>query len=110
MLVYIGLSSQHDMIKREEKREILDFYHLFLTRISHKGDQALSMATIVAADPRVQELLASRDWDSLLDYTLPIYIKLKKESEYHEMSYIDKRKKDRAFGRFIKLAKKQKKD
>jgi len=34
------------------------------------------------------------------------YIKLKKESEYHEMSYLDKRKKDRAFGRFIKSAKK----
>jgi len=38
------------------------------------------------------------------------YIKLKKESEYHEMSYLDKRKKDRAFGRFIKSAKKQIKD
>ena len=35
------------------------------------------------------------------------YMKLKKESEYHEMSYVDKRKKDRAFGRFIKSAKKQ---
>ncbi|MHB8882040.1 MAG: ribosome small subunit-dependent GTPase A [Thermodesulfovibrionales bacterium] len=34
------------------------------------------------------------------------YMKLKKESEYHEMSYVDKRKKDRAFGRFIKTAKK----
>ncbi len=38
------------------------------------------------------------------------YIKLKKESEYHEMSYLDKRKKERAFGRFIKVAKKQMKD
>ena len=38
------------------------------------------------------------------------YMKLKKESEYHEMSYLDKRKKDRAFGRFIKSAKKQMKD
>jgi len=38
------------------------------------------------------------------------YIKLKKESEYHELSYLDKRKKDRAFGRFIKSAKKQLKD
>jgi ribosome biogenesis GTPase len=37
------------------------------------------------------------------------YIKLRKESEYHEMSYRDKRKKDRAFGRFIKAAKKRKK-
>jgi ribosome biogenesis GTPase / thiamine phosphate phosphatase len=38
------------------------------------------------------------------------YMKLKKESEYHDMSYVDKRKKDRAFGRFIKSAKKQMKD
>jgi ribosome biogenesis GTPase len=35
------------------------------------------------------------------------YMKLKKESEYHELSYLDKRKKDRAFGRFIKSAKKR---
>ncbi|MDA8078161.1 MAG: ribosome small subunit-dependent GTPase A [Nitrospiraceae bacterium] len=34
------------------------------------------------------------------------YLKLRKESEYYEMSYLDKRKKDRAFGRFIKTAKK----
>ena len=38
------------------------------------------------------------------------FLKLKKESEHHEMSYLDKRKKDRAFGRFIKSAKKQMKD
>ncbi|MCU0915547.1 MAG: ribosome small subunit-dependent GTPase A [Planctomycetes bacterium] len=38
------------------------------------------------------------------------YVKLKKESEYHEMSYLDKRRKDRAFGRFIKSAKKHRKD
>jgi ribosome biogenesis GTPase len=38
------------------------------------------------------------------------YLKLKKESEFHEMSYVDKRKKDRAFGRFIKSAKEQMKD
>jgi ribosome biogenesis GTPase / thiamine phosphate phosphatase len=36
------------------------------------------------------------------------YLKLKKESDYHEMSYRDKRKKDKAFGRFIKSAKKRK--
>ncbi len=35
------------------------------------------------------------------------YTKLKNESEYHELSYLDKRKKDKAFGRFIKTAKKQ---
>jgi len=35
------------------------------------------------------------------------YVKLKNESEYHELSYLDKRKKDKAFGRFIKSVKKQ---
>ena len=35
------------------------------------------------------------------------YIKLRSESEYHELSYLDKRKKDKAFGRLIKSAKKQ---
>jgi ribosome biogenesis GTPase len=34
------------------------------------------------------------------------YLKLKKESDYHEMSYVDKRRKDRAFGRFLKTVKK----
>jgi ribosome biogenesis GTPase len=33
------------------------------------------------------------------------YLKLRKESEHYEMSYLDKRKKDRVFGRFIKTAK-----
>ncbi len=38
------------------------------------------------------------------------YLKLKKETEYHDMSYLDKRKKDRAFGRFIKSVKKNMKE
>jgi len=38
------------------------------------------------------------------------FIKLKKESDYYAMSYLDKRRKDRAFGRFIKSSKKQMKD
>ncbi len=35
------------------------------------------------------------------------YLKLLKESEYHEMSYVEKRRKDRKFGQFIKTAMKQ---
>jgi ribosome biogenesis GTPase len=34
------------------------------------------------------------------------YMRIVKESQYHEMSYVEKRQKDRAFGRFIKTAKK----
>jgi ribosome biogenesis GTPase / thiamine phosphate phosphatase len=36
------------------------------------------------------------------------YIKLMKESEFHEMSYSEKRKKDKNFGRYIKSVMKQK--
>jgi ribosome biogenesis GTPase len=34
------------------------------------------------------------------------YLKLGKESDFHQMSYAERRKKDRDFGRFIKSAKK----
>lgn len=34
------------------------------------------------------------------------YLKLRKEIEFHDLSYVEKRKKDRSFGRFIKTAKK----
>jgi len=34
------------------------------------------------------------------------YLKLKKEAKFNALSYVEKRKKDRAFGRFIKTAKK----
>ena len=37
------------------------------------------------------------------------YLKLMKESKYHEMSYFEKRKKDREFGKFIKSAMKHNK-
>ena len=35
------------------------------------------------------------------------YMKLEKESEYHEMSYEDQQRQDRAFGGFIKSPKRQ---
>jgi ribosome biogenesis GTPase / thiamine phosphate phosphatase len=36
------------------------------------------------------------------------YLKLKAESEFNEMSYVDKRKKDRAFGKMVKSVLRQK--
>ncbi|MDH5542242.1 MAG: ribosome small subunit-dependent GTPase A [Nitrospinota bacterium] len=53
---------------------------------------------------------AAIESDKLSEDRYTSYIKLKKESEYYEMSYLDKRKKDKAFGRFIKSYKKKKKE
>ena len=36
------------------------------------------------------------------------YLKLRNESEFHNLSYLDRRKKDKAFGRFVHSYKKQK--
>ncbi|MFH1378911.1 MAG: ribosome small subunit-dependent GTPase A [bacterium] len=54
----------------------------------------------------IQEALKSGD--------LPLkrfnsYVKLRKESEYHKRSYVEKRKKDKKFGKFIKSVMKEKK-
>ncbi len=37
------------------------------------------------------------------------YLKLKKESEHYQLSYLEKRRKDKKFGQFIKSAQKQNK-
>ncbi len=55
-------------------------------------------------------VLAAIEREELSEDRYSSYIKLKKESEFHEMSYQDKRKKDKAFGKFVKTAKKQMKD
>lgn len=36
------------------------------------------------------------------------YLKLRKESEFNDLSYVDRRKKEKAFGRFVQTYKKQK--
>ena len=60
---------------------------------SHTQESGCAVLTAIANGELNQERYSS-------------YMKLKKESDYHEMSYVDKRKKDRAFGRYIKTAKK----
>ena len=55
-------------------------------------------------------VLAAIDSGELSEERYFSWMKLKKESEYHELSYADKRKKERAFGRYIKSAMKQMKD
>jgi ribosome biogenesis GTPase len=37
------------------------------------------------------------------------YVKMKKESDYYEMSYLEKRQKDKQFGKFVKTVMKHKK-
>ena len=54
-------------------------------------------------------VLAAVETGELSEERYRSYLKLRNESEYHEMSYLDKRKKDRAFGRYVKSVMKHKK-
>ncbi|NTV20168.1 MAG: ribosome small subunit-dependent GTPase A [Chlorobium limicola] len=60
---------------------------------SHTGESGCAVLAAIEAGELSEERYAG-------------YLKLRKESEYHELSYLDKRKKERAFGRFIRTAKK----
>ena len=44
----------------------------------------------------------------LSEERLQDYRKLSKESAFHDLSYVERRKKDRDFGRFVRSAMKQK--
>lgn len=68
--------------------------HCRYTNCSHEHEPGCAVRTAVENGELSEDRYSS-------------YLKLKKESEYYEMSYLDKRKKDRAFGHFIKVEKKQ---
>jgi ribosome biogenesis GTPase len=68
--------------------------HCRYANCSHKNEPGCAVRTAVKSGELSEDRYSS-------------YIKLKKESEFYEMSYIDKRKKEKAFGKFIKTAKKQ---
>ena len=86
-LVYIGLNSQNELIKGGEKRALQRFYELFLARVQQHGEQALAMATIIAQNPRVKELLAARDRDGLFAYSFPLFEQLEKEFGIKQMHF-----------------------
>jgi ribosome biogenesis GTPase len=44
----------------------------------------------------------------LSDERLKSYLKLRKESDFHDLSYVERRTKDRAFGRFVRSVVKHK--
>jgi ribosome biogenesis GTPase len=54
-------------------------------------------------------VLAALESGTISEKRYQNYIKMKKESDYHEMSYLEKRQRDRDFGKFIKSVMKHKK-
>lgn len=51
-------------------------------------------------------VLSALSAGDLSEHRYQSYLKLKKETKYHDLSYVEKRRKDRDFGRFIKTVQK----
>jgi ribosome biogenesis GTPase len=45
---------------------------------------------------------AAIERDELTEARLQDYLKLRRETAFHDMSYVERRKRDRAFGRYAK--------
>ncbi len=75
-LAYIGLSSQEDLIKKEEKRAILRYYRLFFAEIDHKRSSAIAVATTISTRPEVATLLAAGDRNGLMAILEPVFNEL----------------------------------
>ncbi len=86
-LVYVSLNSQQEIIKEEEKKELFRVYQLFLASVRQKGEQALSMATIISENPMVQKLLSERNQKGLLAYTRPLFEELKKDFGIRQLHF-----------------------
>ena len=84
---YVGLTSQHKMIKREERKEIIRLCQLFMGKIDDKKKQALSLAKTFAENPQVQLLMANRNRAALKELLLPIYHTLKEEFEIAQFHF-----------------------
>ncbi len=78
-LVYIGLSSQQEIIKEEEKKELFRFYEIFQAAVRQKSEQAFSMATVIAQNPRIVELFWKQNRKELLAYARPLFEELERE-------------------------------
>jgi PAS domain S-box-containing protein len=78
-LTFIGLTSQQNLIKEEEKKGVLHYYHQFLERVEQKKIQALSLATMIAENPEVQKLLAERNRQALNDSLIYTFVGLKED-------------------------------
>ncbi len=87
ILTFIGLNSQQELIKKEEKQQLQMFYELFLTMVRKNGEQALSMATVIAEDPLVKDLLRESNRDGLFAYCSPLYEQLQREFGIAQMHF-----------------------
>jgi PAS domain S-box-containing protein len=86
-MAYLGLTSQQNMIRNEERKEIRNFYYLFVEKMEYTKRRSLSLASVIAENPDARVLLANRDRQALKKRMLPLFEKLKKDAEISQFHF-----------------------
>jgi PAS domain S-box-containing protein len=77
ILTTINLASQHRLIKEEERKGLRLYFQRFLEEFKEKGNQAMSLAAVIAENHQVQLYLSGKDRQALIKLLMPIYVQLK---------------------------------
>jgi PAS domain S-box-containing protein len=79
ILSYIGLTSQQELIKSEERKELVTLYRAFTYLLDNRREQALSIATLIAQNMEVQQMMAHKNRTALITRMLPLYEELRSD-------------------------------
>jgi PAS domain S-box-containing protein len=87
ILTVISMTSQKNLIIKEEKNLLMQNYRLFMDRLDQKQMQAISIASSFADMPEIGRLLSEDDRDALLSYIMPIFKNLKSNQGISQLHF-----------------------
>jgi PAS domain S-box-containing protein len=86
ILTLIGLTSQQNIIRKEERTLMLQHYKHFMEQMYQKEIQAITIASTISENPEVVRLLAKRDRQALIQFLETTYERLERDfniSQFH---------------------------
>ena len=87
ILTIISMTSQQNLIKKEEKNLMLQNYRHFTERLEQRELQSLSIASSIAEIQDVDRFLATKDRPALLNYLQPAFKTLKKNYNISQFNF-----------------------
>ena len=87
ILTIISMTSQQNLIKKEERNLISQHYKYFMERIKQREQQSISIASSIAEIPNVESLLAKQDRNTLYDLLKDPYKALQKNNDLSQFHF-----------------------
>lgn len=87
LLTIISMTSQQNLIKKEERNQISQHYRCFMEKIKQREQQSLSTASSIAEIPNVARLLAKQDRGTLYNLLKDPYNALQKNNDISQFHF-----------------------